>query len=89
MTNRQEDLLIFAATIGLARGGGLMENTWVLWGSKACYLNGIPIKLSSGNLSHCRMAQRAREREGSWLLAIYKAGTEPIGLRLQAGPQSD
>lgn len=54
-----------------------------LWGSHPAYVDGEPIKLTIGTLGEVRASQRQRERDGGWLLAIYKWGTEPVGLREQ------
>lgn len=58
--------------------------TWLLWGSHPNYAGGVPIKLAGGTLNDCLHAKRRRTLADSrWKLAIYKAGTEPVGLRLQ------
>jgi hypothetical protein len=54
---------------------------FVLWGSHPRYCAGEPIKLTAGTLGECRSAERTRRADGGWKLAIYRAGTTPVGLR--------
>ena len=54
----------------------------VLWGYKPSYAD-APIKLTGGTRAECAAAQRSREAEGGWLLAVYPAGEAPGGLRAQ------
>lgn len=60
---------------------------WTLWGSHPLYVDGLPIKISIGTLREVRASWRQRERDGGWLLAIYRWGTEPVGLREQVKAQ--
>jgi hypothetical protein len=60
---------------------------WTLWGSHPAYADGLPIKISIGTLREVRAARRQRERDGDWLLAIYRWGIEPVGLREQVKAQ--
>lgn len=41
----------------------MSDKDFVLWGIK--YVE-VPIKISGGNMRHCRARQREREREGGW-----------------------
>jgi len=61
---------------------------WTLWGSHPAYVASVPIKLDIGTLGRMRATRRQHERDGGWLLAIYKWGTEPIGLREQVKQQA-
>jgi hypothetical protein len=64
-------------------------DSWVLWGSHPLYADGEPIKLTGGTLRECATAQCERERESSdWLLATYRAGAAPLGLRIQAAART-
>lgn len=58
-------------------------NGYVLWGAHPSYAYGTAIKITGGTLRSCRSEQRFRVAEGGWLLAIYRSGTSPDGLRDQ------
>jgi hypothetical protein len=55
---------------------------WVLWGFTRRVP--VPIKLTGGSLRHCRSEQKWYVLD-KWTCAIYRKGTSPVGLRLQAG----
>lgn len=55
----------------------------VLWGFHPDHANGEPIKLSD-NMSDSYAICRRRE---GWIVAVYAAGDEPLGLRSQATAQ--
>lgn len=62
-----------------------MGKYWVLWGWRSDGAYGAePIMLNVGSHTMCRRGQAIREREKSgWLLAIYRNGVAPEGLRAQ------
>lgn len=58
---------------------------YIVWGfnTQLGHPFNIPLKLTGGNLRHCRAEQAYRKQLG-WTVGIYRQGDAPVALRLRA-----